>query len=487
MSLGQKVASSAIWASAGSYLSFGIGLAGGLLLARLLDPTDFGVYALALAISEFLNVLGGFSFPMAVIQNTEWSDEFVSTTFLLSLGNSLLIICIACIIFVFSLAWLPYGTAVAFLVICLFRPVVYMGSVYGATLEREMAYSKISVIRVIASAISWIGALAGALLGIGYWSLVAQYCLFAVVTLIGSHAQSSWRFSKQFSKAMAVKIWGFGKKLFVMRICEVFVNQFDRLMLGSFVDSTSLGFYTQSRYVAELGAVAVAPASVQVAFSAFSRVQHDGNKLSRMYSVLSFYLVRSMFLLAVLLFLFPTEILWAILGPRWTVAAPILRLLSLHALAQPVFKSYEQLYIAIGSAACVVKMRLLQVFAYSVLLPLAVLEMKAEGAAIATSLVSLLTLYLYHRSMPSHIAYSPIDLYRNPLIAGGVSLIIGILSKVGLSAWHPRILFPYLMMALVAVTFGVVLFVLESVKLKETAALAVRSLRSPEFARRQKS
>jgi len=51
MSLARKIVAGGLWMSGVNYASSSVNLLANILLARLLVPTDFGVFALAMSIS----------------------------------------------------------------------------------------------------------------------------------------------------------------------------------------------------------------------------------------------------------------------------------------------------------------------------------------------------------------------------------------------------------------------------------------------------
>src|SRR5665213_554253 len=68
-SINQRMASGIVWMVAARLMDRSIGMVSTLILARLLVPGDFGLVAMATAIGGLLDLLGAFSFDLALIQN----------------------------------------------------------------------------------------------------------------------------------------------------------------------------------------------------------------------------------------------------------------------------------------------------------------------------------------------------------------------------------------------------------------------------------
>ncbi len=89
MKLGSRIARGSLLISVGSWSANAANLALQLVLARLLGPTIFGLYAFCFAISEFINIVGAFSLQHALVQGREVDPSDYDTAFVICAGLGL--------------------------------------------------------------------------------------------------------------------------------------------------------------------------------------------------------------------------------------------------------------------------------------------------------------------------------------------------------------------------------------------------------------
>src|SRR5690348_14630784 len=87
-SLGARIAKSAAWMVAARLALRSIGLVSTVFLARLLRPEDFGLVALAMALVGTLEMLGNFSFDLALIREGRATREHYDTVWTLTIIRS---------------------------------------------------------------------------------------------------------------------------------------------------------------------------------------------------------------------------------------------------------------------------------------------------------------------------------------------------------------------------------------------------------------
>ena len=73
----------------GQLFSNAANLAMQVVIARLLGPAEFGIYAFCFAVNEFIEILGAFSLSYALIHAEDARQEDLDTAFAISLGLGL--------------------------------------------------------------------------------------------------------------------------------------------------------------------------------------------------------------------------------------------------------------------------------------------------------------------------------------------------------------------------------------------------------------
>ncbi|MGH6827815.1 MAG: oligosaccharide flippase family protein, partial [Rhizomicrobium sp.] len=154
------------------------------VLARLLGPQAFGLVALAMPLVLLANAIADGGLGNALVRKRDSSRELESTVFWLAAGTSL-----ALALLLSSLA-VPISRLMGapkmvpiLIVLTLILPISGCLSVPNARISRDRKFSMFAVVETVASVLASLAAIAGALLGLGPWSLVIQLLLLWTVKL----------------------------------------------------------------------------------------------------------------------------------------------------------------------------------------------------------------------------------------------------------------------------------------------------------------
>src|SRR6202790_3520783 len=146
-----------------------------MVLARLLDPKDFGLVGMVTAFTGVLAMFRDFGLSSATVQRVEVTDDQVSTLFwinaLVGAILWLLLVAVSPLIAAFyrepRLLWVTIVLAIGFF----FNAV---GVQHSAMLQRQMRFTALAIIDFIALLSGITVAIGMALFGFKYWSLVAM-------------------------------------------------------------------------------------------------------------------------------------------------------------------------------------------------------------------------------------------------------------------------------------------------------------------------
>ncbi len=164
-----------------------------MVLARLLDPKDFGLVGMVTAFTGVLTLFRDFGLSSATIQRVEVTEEQISTLFWINLLVGailwLLLVAVSPLVAAFyrepRLLWVTIILAVGFF----FNAV---GVQHSAMLQRQMRFTALAIIDFIALFSGIIVAIAMALYGFKYWSLVAMTTVTPLVTSISLWLTTGW-------------------------------------------------------------------------------------------------------------------------------------------------------------------------------------------------------------------------------------------------------------------------------------------------------
>lgn len=339
--------------------NFSLRIGSVMVLARLLDPNDFGLVGMVTAFTGAFNLLKDAGLSVATVQRAEISDAQISNLFWVNMvvGAALALVCLAIGPLLVNfyheprLFWVAatLGTGFAFNA---------AGVQHSALLQREMRFVALATIDVVSWAISITLSITLALLGFGYWALVCLTVSLPAVSTTGFWLTSRWIPSRPRRGVGVGSMIRFGSTITVNTIVIYLAYNTDKILIGKLWGATALGIYGRAYQLSNIPTDNLNGAVGEVAISALSRVQGDGDRFKR-YFLKSYSLVVALTLpLTIACWLYAAEIMDVMLGPKWHSAAPVFRLLAPTIVAFAMLNPLGWLLIAGGHAGRSLKMAL---------------------------------------------------------------------------------------------------------------------------------
>jgi O-antigen/teichoic acid export membrane protein len=327
----------------------GLGLASTAVLGRLLSPSDFGAVGIVLAVTGFFAMVRDMGLTMATIQRQRIDHEEASTLFWINLAVSLVLMMVTAA--TGPLVAIVYADArLVGITLSLSTAILFAGAAqqHQALLKRQMKFAALARIE-LASLISGIVAtIAVAMLGGGYWSLVTLHVTAALTTLAVTWMTSNWRPGRPSWKAGVGPMMSLGRNLTGFEVVNYLARNADNLLIGWYWGAAALGQYSRA-YQLLLAPLQQINAPISaVAVPALSRLQDDPDRFRRYYltALRLIVLVTAPFSLG--LIVLADVVVSILLGPQWSEAAAIFRLLGMSAIFQPVCNTAGWIYVANG-------------------------------------------------------------------------------------------------------------------------------------------
>ena len=328
--LRSKTVGSILWSVVRAGWSSAVTLVLFIVLARLLEPRDFGIFALASIVVEVGKVLSSGGLGDAVIRAPEPDARFFSTVFWLNFALSTsfaLIIAISAPLYVAFLR-ADEGLSIIY-ALALTLPLGSLGAVHGAILAREFRYSTLTLQAVLSSISSGLVAVTLALNGYGVWALIAQAFVGSFVSISFAWIATRWRPTLQFDVSVLTSVMAFGASLAVTQLIWMLLVRMQDLFIGSFFGPAAVGVYRIAWRVIELIANMLLGPISSVSLVTFSRMQSEPERLRYAYGQLIKYASYLVFPM-ILGFAATAEMLIPLIfGNNWSAAVPITQVLSL--------------------------------------------------------------------------------------------------------------------------------------------------------------
>ena len=352
MSLRKATFSASRWTTASTLFRSFVQIAQTVVLARLLAPADFGLMAVALAALAIVRMFVDLGISNALIHFPRPAASALSTLFWLNLGAaSLLMLIFAAFAWPLALFYQQPGLLPVGGLISLVLPVSAAGQQFRVMAEKELRFSTLAVIEVIAALCGFLAALLVAWMDGGVYALVASMLVAATVSsgLAWSRLSSGLRPDLTFRLAEARPYLHYGMYRLGGMLFNTLHGQADVLIGGAIVGTSAMGVYTVPRDQSLLLANSVVnPVVTRVGLPVMALVQDDLPRLREIY-LRTLRMTSSInFPVYALLSVWADDVVAILLGSQWQAAGHFLRVFAIWGLVRSIGNPVGSLLYATG-------------------------------------------------------------------------------------------------------------------------------------------
>ncbi len=336
-SLKQKTATGLKWSSIESFSSQGISFVIGIIIARILSPSDYGIIGMILIFTEvsavFIN--GGFSAALIRKQNRTESD--LSTVFYYNIAVSLFFYLVLFVSAPYIAAFYdsPVLTMVV-RVVSLNMVIGALGSIQSTILNIAIDFKTQTKITVITLIITGTIGISMAYNGYGVWALVFQGLASTVISTVLLWFFIGWKPKLVFSLNSFKELFGFGSKLMLSGLLDTVYRNIYQVVIGKKFTSAELGFFTRAKGLAQLPSSNITNIIQRVTFPVLSEMQDNITQLGNNYRKLLKMSAFIIFPLMMLLFGLAEPLIKILLTDKWLPAVPMLQVLCFSYMFYPI-------------------------------------------------------------------------------------------------------------------------------------------------------
>ena len=339
-SLKDKTARGLFWGGMNNGVQQLLGLAFGIILGRLLDPSDYGMTAMLAVFSVIANELQSSGFKTGLINLREPRHEDYNAVFWFNVVAGALIY--AVLFLAAPLIARFYGNPA---LIPLSR-YVFLGFVFSsfgmaqsAYLTKQMQIKQIAKCGMTATLTSSLVSVAMAAMGFGYWALATQYLMYIAVNTLLLWCFSAWRptLSPLTSHLSPLKrLFPFSFRIMLSAIFTQLNANIMNLLLGRFYGEANTGHYNQAYQWSSKCFLLVGNMLKQVDQTVLVGLREERERqlavLRKMVRFTAFISFPLLFGLAIV----SHEFIMLAIGEKWAFAASLLPLLCLCGAFMPL-------------------------------------------------------------------------------------------------------------------------------------------------------
>ncbi|WP_081733808.1 lipopolysaccharide biosynthesis protein [Methylomonas sp. 11b] len=300
------------------------------IMARLLEPANFGLVAIANVSLRFFGYFAQMGTAPALIQKPKLEDGDIAAALTVSLG-------ISCLFFGVVQIATPYievffqmdGLGLVIRGLSINFIIGGFSAVSMGLLRRDTAFRAISIIEIVSYVFGYgLVGIGAAYHGLGVWALVAAFMTQSTLTAIFSYAVKRHSLSLRHTAAQRRHFFSYGGRYSLIGFTEFLSSNLDALLIGKLLGAAPAGYYNRALLLANLPVQQPANILTKVLFPIMSSVsdQHDKQIISLQLSTL---LVGSYaFAVGSGIFVSAPDIVKVLLGSKWLDSIPILEMLS---------------------------------------------------------------------------------------------------------------------------------------------------------------
>lgn len=255
-----------------------------VLLARLLDPRDFGIVAIAAAFLAVLNPLSNNGSSDYLVQARDIDQRTISTAFWSVMAISLLL---SIALVVSAPLWAALldtpDLAPVLQVMALSLFLHGLSSTQVALLKRRLQFRALAVRSLASVVVSSVVAISIAFAGGGVWSLVGQNVAVAATSAIVLWSSTGWRPSATFDKEICLAVFRYGSQVSLSSIVSGLRAHADSLIIAVVLGPVAVGYWAIAKRVLDMIVDTGVSVVSTVATPVFARLKDDPRRLRMAY------------------------------------------------------------------------------------------------------------------------------------------------------------------------------------------------------------
>lgn len=282
--LKQQTKKGLYWSFFNQFANYGMQFCVGIVMARLLSPSDYGITALPAVFMAIAGIFQDSGMAGALIRKENIEEKDYSTLFIYSIAMGVFMYAI---LFLSSpliaeyfntpvLTSLIRVTALTFL----WGPI---GTVQYVILKRKLDFKTPTKISIATRVFSAIVGIAMAYMGYGLWALVISGVLSSFLGLIIVAYTVKWYPKTGFSKDSFKYLWNYGNKMMASALLDTAYNNITPVFVAKHYSPADLGVYNRAQGYAAMPSQNITGVIQNVTFPVLSKMQNDNEALARNY------------------------------------------------------------------------------------------------------------------------------------------------------------------------------------------------------------
>jgi lipopolysaccharide exporter len=319
------------------------------VLARVLTPSQFGVFGIASLLLAFLEILTETGINIILVQSKEKIDRYLDSAWVVSIIRGFIIFSVIVVSAPFVAAFFKTPASLNIILLISLSPLI-KGFINPAevSFQKDLKFNYEFWFRTVLfftdAAVSVIVALITHSVYCLAFGLLAGSILEVILSFYFIKPTPELRFDKNYIKEIFHK----GKWITAYSIFNYIGENGDNIVVGRVLGASILGLYQMAYKVSYIPLSEITDVVNRVIFPVYSKIEGDRKRLLEAFWKTTGLISIFTTLAGAIIFLFPTQVITIILGSQWIGAAPVLRVLAVYGILRAALGPASAMFLAAG-------------------------------------------------------------------------------------------------------------------------------------------
>ncbi|WP_257282673.1 lipopolysaccharide biosynthesis protein [Endozoicomonas sp. SESOKO1] len=347
----KKINQGLLWSIGPQFFTYTLSLVFTAVLSRLVLPAEYGLFNLVSTVTAFFMVFADGGIVWSIVSKKEIKDQEVINLYWINvlIGGLMSVTCI--LIAPFVVAFYGYEELKQLLPVMGLNFLITGFTVPGTMwLKRGLLLKKLAIINLLSLIIGGVVGILAAKNGFGYWSLAIQALTKSTLTMLAIHTVSGMPMGWFSRKTHVGTMLRFSGGLLGFGAVNYFSRNLDNVVIGKFAGVEELAFYAKAYFLMTLPSMLTTAGLSGMMVALLARYQDDKVKFQGYYKNALRLVTLLCCPIAGYFFTFPEDVILLFYGEQWLMAAPLLQVLAIACLTQPMHNTMGWLFTASGQS-----------------------------------------------------------------------------------------------------------------------------------------
>lgn len=372
-----------------------------VILARILTPSQFGVYGIALLVLGLLEILTETGINIVLIQEEGKTDKYISTAWVVSIFRGILISLIILVSAPFIATFFDSPNALNLIRFASLIPFA-RGFINPSIVkfQKNLEFNKEFWFRFLLFFVDTAFAISLGIITKSEYAFIWGMFIAAIIEVGISFFIVKPVPKVEFDFTKIKKVIARGKWITLAGTFEYFFQHLDDIVVGKLLGTAPLGLYQQAYRVSTLPISEVGEVFNKVTFPTYTKISEDRERLKKAFLKVTSVISLLVIPFGLILFFFAREVVLILLGDKWLEAVGALKVLAIFGIIKAISNSAYSLFLSVKRQEIITLITLVGILGLAIpLIPL-INKFGIVGAGYATIIGALvgLPIGIYHLS-----------------------------------------------------------------------------------------